>query len=91
MSDEIIFEEPPTPARGNGPSAGSSPLGKWLASLRDHPGYWARWSSPVWSGTTTTIKRGEGYGVKPGEFEVALRKADGGKFHLYARYVGDQS
>lgn len=91
MSGGLIFEEPPV-IRGGGYPAGSSPLGQWLASLRDHPGQWAKWPEPRSATDATNIKRGIQYGVQAGEFEVRTTKIEGAsKRTLYARYIGGES
>lgn len=89
MSTELIFEEPPAYS-GRGPG---SPLTAWLASLRDHPGRWAKYPLPVHSGTTTAITKGQRYKVAAGEFEVSATGKGAGKHKswLYARYIGGES
>lgn len=89
MSDDLIFEEPPT-LHGGGMVRGSSPVGQWLNSLRDHPGQWAKFPEPKSATLASHIKRGSAYGVLPGEFEARTVKIDGdtSRRTLYARYVG---
>lgn len=85
MSGELIFEEPPG-ARGG--RAGSSAIGQWLTSLREHPGQWVKFPAPQKSSASSgNIGRGR-YGAAPGEFEASSRSAGDGTFWLYARYVG---
>ena len=84
---DLIFEDPPATTRGR--PAGESPTGQWLASLREHPGQWAKFPTPILSnGVAQNIKKGKGYGAKPGEFEATVRSATNKRFDLYARYVG---
>jgi hypothetical protein len=84
---ELIFEEPPDDGRGHRP--GKTPVGQWLASLREHPGQWAKFPKEQMSGSAAgVIRRGQGYGVKKGEFEAASRSTTNKRFWLYARYVG---
>ena len=89
MSDDLIFEEPPR-LHGGGFVVGSSPVGQWLNSLRQHPGSWAKFPDPKSATIATRIKRGTAYGVQRGEFEVRTVKIDGdtSRRTIYARYVG---
>ena len=89
MSDDLIFEEPPPILRGAG-NAGKSPLGLWLAALRQHPGQWARWPEPVWPTTSTDIRKGRSRAVEAGEFETRTVVIASGekRVTLYVRYVG---
>ncbi len=84
---ELIFEEPPPQTRRRG----NSPVGLWLASLREHPGQWAKYPERVGTGTASNIKRGKGLGVTPGEFEVVTRNQADDKCWMYARYAGGES
>jgi hypothetical protein len=77
---ELIREEPP-PCLGRG---GYSPLNEWL-----HPGEWAKYAEPQYSNIASKIRNGQGYGAKPGEFEVRTVNVSGpGRAWIYARYVG---
>ena len=88
MSADLIFEDP-LPAARSGSRAGESPLGLWLAALRDHPGQWAKYADAMSAATCTVIRQGKRHGVKPGEFEVRqVAVGDTRKVWLYARYVG---
>ncbi len=88
---EIVFADPPPTKKGPG-SRGQSPLGLWLAALRDHPGRWAEFPQPMSSTVATQIKQGKRCGVRPGEFEVTRRSTGDGKtYRLFARYVGGES
>lgn len=89
MSDDLIFEEPPV-LHGGGMVRGSSPMGQWLAALRQHPGQWAKFPEPKSATIATHIKRGTCYGVQHGEFETRTVKIDGDSSRrtFYARYVG---
>jgi hypothetical protein len=82
---ELIFEEPPA-LQCAGRPAGKTPLGLWLAELRNHPGVWAKYPEQVSGGVPTRIRQGN-YGVAAGEFEVTVRNA-GKRCDLYVRYVG---
>ena len=97
MSDtdtELIFEEPPAAAAGNSKPAGGSPLGRWLHSLRSHPGQWAKFPTggrkEAMRSKGYQARTGRNYGVRAGEFEVVTRKV-GDEVFLYARYVGGES
>lgn len=92
MGDDLIFEEPPVTATGPH-SQGNSPVGLWLAALRDHPGRWAKFPDTVPLGLSSRIKKGDRYGAKAGEFEVRMSYigAPPPRVWLYARYVGGQS
>lgn len=90
MTDDLIFEEPPKPSHSPGVRQGNSPVGRWLASLRDHPGSWAKYPDPLSQGVGTTIRKGRGYGVEAGEFEVRTVNIPDSPTHLvnlYARYT----
>jgi len=92
---ELIFEEPPKPNPGGGRPVGASPIGRFLAALREHPGRWARFPQAhdgrgLLSRKVTDINRGNRYGVQAGEFEATSRKV-GDSFYLYAKYVGGES
>jgi len=87
---ELVFEEPPPVTRGRY-SRGASPLGMWLAALRDHPGEWAKYPEPVSPATPCDIRGGRNYGAVAGEFETRPVNITGSKplrVTLYARYVG---
>lgn len=90
---DLIFEEPPPKGRGPGRSAGDSPIGEWLASLREHPGEWSRFPDSVHPNAVTYITEGRKYGVRfAGEFEATGRKVVGSvmkRVDLYARYIGE--
>lgn len=86
MSTELIFEDPPAyPGAGPG-----SPLTGWLASLREHPGKWAKYPTPVHAGAGTAIARGQRYKVAPGEFEVkgSGKGAPANTSWIWVRFVG---
>jgi len=87
---ELTFEEPPPSARGC-KSRGKSPLGLWLAALRDHPGVWAKYPEPTYASAAPQINRGKNYGASAGEYETRAVSIAGTKplrVTLYARYVG---
>jgi hypothetical protein len=87
---EILFVDAPPPQQRRGRP---SPITPWLAALREHPGRWAEYPQSILNyAAATNIKRGKGYGVKPGEFETTARRTEDGKaFRLFARYVGGES
>lgn len=89
---ELIPEDPPPIKRaGSGARAGQTPVGLWLAALRDTPGVWHRYPDRVHARAPASISRGR-YGVEPGEFEALSRNLDDrGRGLLYARYVGGGS
>ena len=91
MSTDLIFEEPPATKRRGGRPVGQSPVGRWLSSLRDHPGQWVKYPEKVYAGTGTKIRCGSHYGVSAGEFETRTVDACGQPGWLYARYVGGES
>ena len=85
---DLIFEEPPPTAAG-GVTRGQSPLGLWLAALREHPGRWSKFPDPVGPSNGTTIRRGAGFGTEKGEFSIRTAKIDGSaKVTMFARYDG---
>ncbi len=87
---ELTFEEPPPATRGRN-SRGQSPLGLWLAALRDHPGVWAKYPVPTYASAGPQINRGKNYGASAGEYETRAVSITGTKplrVTLYARYVG---
>lgn len=92
MSWDLIFEKPPAKQWGGGASVGSSPFGRWIAALREHPGVWAKYKEPCSPTMATNLSRGRAYGVTAGEFEVRTVKADGDyRRWVYARFVGGES
>ena len=70
---DLIFEDVPATSR---PGIYSTAVGEWLRSLREHPGKTAKFPEPVGAGVVTAIKKGLGYGVKPGEFDASSRRRD---------------
>jgi hypothetical protein len=85
MSDQIVFQEPPTDRR----SALNYP--KIADALRARPGEWALIATSIGaSEIAQRIKRGSARGFAAGEFETTTRKtADGGVGRdVYVRYVG---
>lgn len=91
MSADLIFEDPPVVKIGR--TAGETELGQWLAALRDHPGQWAKWPSPVVAATATFIRQGRRNGVAPGDYETrtVVIQGEASKRTMYARYVGGES
>lgn len=84
MSADLIFEAPPEDGKG-----GRSPFRPWLKALRQHPGEWAKYAEPQYPNIASKIRNGQGYGAKPGEFEVRTVNVSGpGRAWIYARYVG---
>lgn len=88
---ELIFEEPPRVQRRQ--RQGRSPLGLWLAELRNYPGEWARYPQRCGSAASVNIRDGSRYDVKAGEFETTTRNRNqqDGSCDLYARYIGTES
>ena len=88
---DLVFEEPPPPS-APGRKAGTSPIGLWLTTLREHPGKWAKCPDQVRvSSVGSVIKRGKGYGAKPGEFDAVVRTGTNKRYWLYVRYIGGES
>jgi len=83
----LIFEEPPPKERGPGAAPGQSPMGLWLAELRNHPNAWAKYPERVHCAVMTRIRSGK-YGVGVGEYEASGRNTIKGRCDLYARYIG---
>lgn len=87
---DLVFEEPPPPAPGR--KAGTSPIGLWLTTLREHPGKWAKFPEQVLSSYVAgVIWSGKGYGAKPGEFDAVTRTGTNKQWWLYVRYIGGES
>lgn len=88
MTENIVWEEPPTANRGN---RGRGKYEDFFDALRANPGRWGRIPTDV--GTphmlASQIKKGELKGAAEGQFEAVARKKDEGQF-IYARYVGQQ-
>ena len=89
---ELIFEEPPPLHSGRG-HAGESPLGLFLQGLRQHPGRWAKFPDIMGRSVSTSIRKGTGYGVAAGEYDVRTVTEPGcpNRVTIYARYIGGES
>ena len=83
---EIKWQEPPASAHGRSSS-------KWrdiFTALAERPGEWALVAEDAPLSTSSNIKRGTlgGPEFRRGDFEATARKRPGGKYDIYARYVG---
>ena len=90
MTDDLIFEEPPTSTMGR---RAGEPLRRWLDALRSHPGQWAKYPTDLHAAASHNIRHGLGYGAKPGEFEVRTQTVKGDARHrqnIWVRYVATE-
>lgn len=81
---EIKWQEPPADGRSRGA------WDKTAKALKERPGQWALVRENADPSHATRIKHGTLPCFMPrGSFEATVRKADGGKWDIYARYVGE--
>ena len=97
MTDDIVWEEPPTREHKGGPTNKWIPI---LEPLMKHPKRWAR-VEITWDKQAHAIARnlrravgGKGsYRIPPGKWEFVARRlpteiSPEGKYGIYARYLG---
>lgn len=68
---DLIAEEP---APRSGGRRHGNEIGQWLDEVRRFPGKSFRYPKPVYPSMVTSIKKGNGYGTKPGEFTAITRR-----------------